>query len=120
LTHPTVEYLDFSKCNLDDKAGNMLGRVITRQSQRRDQVVWMYGLRNERPSNNDYAKGLVSINLSDNNLSDKFAEEIAKALGYDAYIRHLNLSKNQITENGCKKLIKALRKNNIVLNLDLR
>jgi len=120
LSHPTLEYLDFSKCNIDDKSGNMLGRVIIRQSQRRDQVVWMYGLRNERPQNNDYALGLVSINLSDNNISDEFAEEIAKALGYDAYIRQLNLSKNSIGEYGCKKLVKSLRKNETVLNIDIR
>ena len=32
-----------------DKYGKILGRLITRQSQRRDQVIWAYGLRNEKP-----------------------------------------------------------------------
>lgn len=87
LTHKTIESLDLSGNHLTDKAGNMVGRIISRQSQRRDQIVWMYGLRNEKPSNNDYAKGLVEINLSYNNLSDISADDIANALAYDVYLR---------------------------------
>jgi hypothetical protein len=104
----------------------MIGRIISRQSQRRDQIVWMYGLRNEKPTNNDYAKGLVEINLSNNNLSDISADDIANALGYDVYLRvnfkiikKINLSNNQIFEEGCKKFIHVLRKNNSIVNLDL-
>jgi Leucine-rich repeat (LRR) protein len=87
LTHKTLEFLDLSNNQLSDKSGNMVGRIISRQSQRRDQIVWMYGLRNEKPSNNDYAKGLVEINLSSNNLSDISADDIASALAYDVYLR---------------------------------
>ena len=111
----------FSTSVFNTVSGSSLtSTAVSNQSQRRDQVIWMYGLRNERPENNDYALGLVSINLTENNISDEFAEEIAKALGYDAYIRHINLSKNNIMEGGCKKLVKSLRKNITVLNLDLR
>lgn len=87
LTHKTIEYLDLTNNQLTDKSGNMVGRIISRQSHRRDQIVWMYGLRNEKPSNNDYAKGLVEINLSNNNLSDLSADNIANALLHDVYLR---------------------------------
>jgi hypothetical protein len=120
LMHPAIEMLEFSGDSLDDKCGNILGRIIVRQTQRRDQVIWMHGLRNERPLNNDYARGLISINLSNNQLADTSAEEISNALSYDSYIRSLDLRNNLISESGCKMFIKVLRKNLTVLNLDLR
>ena len=69
----------------------MVSRIISRQCQRRDQVIWMYGLRNEKPFNNDYSQGLISINISNNDLSDISADDISNALLYDAYIRVLIL-----------------------------
>ena len=41
----------------------MILGIIIRQLQRKDQIIWSYGLRNEFPFNNDYIKGLISINL---------------------------------------------------------
>ena len=120
LTHESIEYIDISNNNLNDKCGNMIGRIISRQTQRRDQVIWMYGLRNEKPLNNDYTKGLISINLSNNNLGDVSADNISNAISYDSYIRSINLSDNQISSTGCKKFIKVLRRNMSVINLDLR
>ena len=64
LIHPTLEKLDFASNKLNDKAGNMIKRIISRQSQRRNQVIWMYNLRNESPENNEYSKGLLHINLA--------------------------------------------------------
>ena len=49
LTHESLEYLDLGYNNFNDKFGNMISRVIARQTQRRDQIVWTYGLRNEKP-----------------------------------------------------------------------
>jgi hypothetical protein len=119
LTHESIEVIDLPGNKLTDKAGNMIGRIISRQCQRRDQVVWMYGLRNERPNNNDYTKGLLSINLSNNLISDITAEEISNALANDSYIRSINLRNNKISLEGCKDFIKVLRKNLTLLNLDL-
>ena len=87
ITHVNIEHIDLTENNLSDKCGNMVGRIIARQCQRRDQVIWMYGLRNEKPFNNDFSQGLISIDLSNNNLSDNSAEDISNALLYDAYIR---------------------------------
>ena len=120
LMHPAIEIIELSGDSLDDKCGNILGRIIVGQTQRRDQVIWMHGLRNERPLNNDYARGLISLNLSNNQLSDTSAEEISNALSYDSYIRSLDLKNNLLSDSGCKMFIKVLRKNLTVLNLDLR
>lgn len=120
LEHEKIEFIELVNIQLTDKSGNMISRIIARQTQRRDQVVWMYGLRNERPTNSDYTKGLLSINLSNNMLSDTSAEDIANALSHDFYIRSINLSSNEINEEGCKKFIRVMRKNLTLVNLDLR
>jgi len=98
----------------------MIARIISRQAQRRDQFVWMLSLRNEKPLNNDFAKGLISINLSNNMFGSDTADELANALQLDCYLRSINLANNSITEDGCKKLIHALRRNTTLLNCDLR
>ena len=82
--------------NLGDKYGRMISRIISRHSQRRDQVVWFYSLRNELPPSNEYKKGLMFINLNGNNLSKDSAECISSALYSDQYIRAIYLNNNWI------------------------
>lgn len=120
IEHPKIEILDFSNNFLDDKTGYMVSRLISRQNERRDETVWKYGLRNEKPYNSDYKRGLVLINFSDNFLSENSADVISTAMQNDTYLRSLNLSRNQILLEGCKKLIRAMRKNFTLISLDLR
>ena len=63
LTHESLEYLDLGYNEFNDKYGNMIARAIARQTQRRDQIIWAYGLRNEKPSNNEYTLGFIPLNL---------------------------------------------------------
>ena len=79
LNHIAITYLDLSNNNLGDRYGNMIARIIMIQAQRRDQIIWSYGLRNEKPLNNDYKKGLILINLIGNKLGRGSAESIANA-----------------------------------------
>ena len=120
LSHEKIKLLDLSDNNFNDKYGNMISRIITRQGQRRDQIIWSYGLRNEFPSNNDYAKGLISINLHGNKLGEKSTDKICYSLCSDNYIRAIDLSDNLIDTNSCKKFIYMMRKNNTLLTIDLR
>ena len=120
LNHMALEYFDISNNNLSDKSGSSIGRIITRHNQRRDQVIWMYGLRNEKPLNTDFAKGLTSINISNNNLSNSACSDLVYALSNDNYIRKLVLKNNSINEEGCKNFSRLLRTNNSLLNIDLR
>ena len=120
LTHESLEYLDLGYNNFNDKFGNMISRVIARQTQRRDQIVWAYGLRNEKPSNNEYTLGLISLSLQGNNLSELSADCISNSLGYDQYIRSIDLSNNNFEKNDCKKFIRMMRKNNSLLTLDMQ
>ena len=120
LSHASLSYLDLSNNNFGDKYGNIISRIIMRQAQRRDQIIWSYGLRNEKPSNNDFRKGLISLNLSGNKLGKDSAELIVNALGTDQYIRAIYLTDNKIDNASCKKYIYMMRKNLCLLTLDLR
>lgn len=120
LTHEKLEFLNLSNNNFSDKYGNMIGRIIARQTQRRDQVIWAYGLRNEKPLTNDYTRGLISINLSGNQLGDISADNISNALSYDQYVRNVDLSANNFSKESCKKFIHMLRKNFSILTMDLK
>lgn len=120
LNHPSLTFLDLSNNNFDDKYGKIINRLIVRHMQRRDQIIWSYGLRNEMPLTNDYKKGLISINLNGNNLSSDAAEYISSALYSDQYIRAVYLNNNKMDKSSCKKFIYMMRKNLYILTIDLR
>ena len=120
LKHEIIEYLDLSNNNFNDKYGEMIALIISSQTQRRDQIIWASGLRNDLPLINEYSRGLVSINLRGNKLGKYSAECISKSLSHDQYIRIIDLSENNLDNPSCKKFIHMMRKNNILLTVDLR
>ena len=120
LTHEIIRCIDLSNNKLNDKYSPMLSRIIQRQSQRRDQVIWSYQLRNELPNNNNYKIGLISINLHGNQLGKQSAEIISSVLSNDQYIRYIDLSKNFFDNGACKLFVHMMRKNNTLLTVDLR
>ena len=120
LSHEKIKLLDLSDNNYDDRYGNMISRIIARQGQRRDQIIWSYGLRNEFPDSNEYSRGLISINLHGNKLGEKSTDKICYSLCSDNYIRAIDLSDNLIDNESCKKYIYMMRKNNTLLTIDLR
>ena len=120
FNHKAIQTLDLQKNNFDDKYGNMIGRIISRQTDRRDQLIWLSAIRNEFPNKEEISKGLISMNLSNNNLSSYSADCITTALALDQYVRSINLSNNQFDSNACKKFIYMLRKNMSLLNIDLK
>ena len=117
--HPCISHLDLSNNNFSDKFGNIISKLITKQAQRRDQIIWSYGLRNEKPPSN-YKSGLISINLSGNKLANESAEYLVKVLGTDQYLRAVYLNENKITNEFCKRFIYMMRKNMSLLTIDLR
>ena len=119
FNHQNISNLDLSNNNLSDKFGNIISKLITKQAQRRDQITWSYGLRNENPPSN-YKTGLISINLSGNKLSNESAECLIKVLSSDQYLRAVHLNNNKITNEFCKRFIYMMRKNMSLLTIDLR
>ena len=119
FNHQNISNLDLSNNNLSDKFGNIISKLITKQAQRRDQIIWSYGLGNENPPSN-YKTGLISINLSGNKLSNESAECLIKVLSSDQYLRAVHLNNNKITNEFCKRFIYMMRKNMSLLTIDLR
>ena len=120
LNHEIIRCLDLSNNKLNDKYSSIITRIIQRQAQRRDQIVWSYQLRNELPNDNNYKLGLISITLHGNKLGKQSAELISNALVSDQYIRYIDLSKNDFDNTSCKLFIHMMRKNNTLLTVDLR
>ena len=120
LNQNALTFLDLSDNNFGDKYGQMISRIIIRHSQRRDQVIWFYSLRNELPPSNEYKKGLMFINLNGNNLSRDSAECLSSVLYSDQYIRAIYLNNNKFDNQSCKKFIYMMRKNLSLLTIDLR
>ena len=120
LNHEMIRCLDLSNNKLNDKYSSIITRIIQRQAQRRDQIIWSYQLRNELPNDNNYKLGLISINLHGNKLGKQSAELISNALVSDQYIRYIDLSKNDFDNISCKLFIHMMRKNNTLLTVDLR
>ena len=117
--HEKIENINLSNNNLSDKCGNMISRLISHQTQKRDQIIWLASLRNEKPLINSNS-GLLNLNLSNNKLKDLSCDFIINALNSDLYLRKIDLSYNEINKDCCKKFVKMLRKNNSLLNVDLR
>ena len=117
--HQSLSYLDLSYNNLNDKYGNIIIKLIMNQAQRRDQIIWSYGLRNEKPPINEKL-GLISLNLSNNKLGNETADILTKVLSTDQYLRAIYLNDNKIENNSCKKFIYMMRKNLALLTIDLR
>jgi len=68
-------------------------------------LKWRFGLRNKEYINIS-TLGLKAINLSRNNLGDKFIEVLCDALNTDTYIKSIAIAHNCIGGGGFKKLSK--------------
>lgn len=64
----------------------------------RDQVVWLHGLRGEKPTNLDEI-GLKEFYLSHNKLGYNFIRAMSKVIKYDNYLKVIDLRSNKINEH---------------------
>jgi hypothetical protein len=112
--------LDLSSNKLCAGSANIVGRIIAQHGEKRDECVWLYGLRNDKPPADMTHKGLCELDLSKNELGNLGAEELYKVLSRDNWLRSLNLRSNNLELTGCLSFVKLLSKNNTLLSLDLR
>jgi hypothetical protein len=73
----SVEYVEFSCCNLNDTHGKFIKRLIKEQFELKEALKWNMSLRRSKDVN-IAAIGLKSINLSRNRFSDDFVEIIGR------------------------------------------
>ena len=71
FNHEKIENLDLQKNDFGDKYGDMIARIISRQTDRRDQLIWLAAIRNEFPDKKDNKYNL-------NKISTKIDEKLKK------------------------------------------
>ena len=105
---------------MDSDTGRFISKIISTQSERRDQIVWACGLRGEVPEGQSHRSGLSKIIIENNGFNDNFLFHLIHALNYDEYIQILSLKNNKISEEGVKECCRLLKSNRSLLSLDLR
>ena len=100
----SVKVLDLSYNNIKDAHGDLLGRIISKQTQKRDEIKFKKELRHLKSSvkkteNPNDAMGLQEMILTNNKLGINFMTTILDALKYDTYLRVLDLRKNKLTNS---------------------
>ena len=116
----SLEILDLSYNYMGDEMAWYIAKIISNQGERRDNVVWLAGLRGETPKNEEYKSGLQSIILRYNDFKNYIWGEISRVLLYDIYIKSIDLRNNDIDEKGIKDMCNFLKSNKTLLNWDLR
>ncbi len=117
---PNIRIVDFSSNKIDPSGVCHLNRIIKTQGEKKNEAVWLHGLRSEVPPPEVYGKGLCELILQDNDIGDAGAEELCHCLSNDGWLQSLNLRKNKIEPEGCIEFVKLLAKNHSLLSLDLR
>jgi len=118
-TNLNLQEINLAANGLSDRHDSMLSKIIQCHCEHKDETVWQYGLRNEKPPYN-VLQGLKRFNLSHNELTTKAVFSIARVLVSDTYLRALNLRGNLIDEEGVRELHLSMKSNNSLMNLDLR
>ena len=114
----TVETLDLSFNYMGDECCSYVTKLISNQSERKDNVVWLHGLRGDAPHADDITGGLQPLVLRCNGFGDYVATELARVLTFDTYIRSVDMRHNQLGDKGVQQLLGVLKTNRSLLNLD--
>ena len=105
--------------NFDDDYCFMLNKIISAHQEAKDEIIWQYGLRNERPPDSKI-NSLKKLNLSHNQLTIKTIRAINRSIKSDSYCRALSLRANNLDSEAVTELYDALKDNGSMFNLDLR
>ena len=112
-----IQILDLSDNNLRDNCGYLLGRIISKQGERRDTIKWEEGLRGCIA---DIPDGLIELYIKNNQIGDYGWEKIMSSLVSDNWLRLIDAKKNGITSSSFIATSDALDHNKTILVMDLR
>ncbi|CAI2366044.1 unnamed protein product [Moneuplotes crassus] len=116
----SIEILDLSCNYMRDEMSTFISKIISLQSERRDQAVWLAGLREELPEQKELKSGLKSLILRHNDFSQALCSDISRVLYFDIYLKSLDLRNNLIEAKGIKEMKYFLNANKSLINLDIR
>jgi hypothetical protein len=98
----------------------MIGKILSTHNQRRDDIIWMASLRGEVVEEELSKKGICEVNLENNKITDRSAQEFLDFFKDDHWTRCLNLRSNRLTNETIKQFGVLLKKNTSLISLDLR
>ena len=114
-----LEEINLSANDLDDEYAYMLNKLISSHQEAKDEIIWQYGLRNEKPPVTRM-NSLKKLNLSHNQLTIRTVRVINRSIKSDNYCRALSLRANLLDSESVAELYDALKDNSSMFNLDLR
>eukprot|EP00826_Nyctotherus_ovalis_P038729 TRINITY_DN3645_c0_g5_i2.p1 TRINITY_DN3645_c0_g5~~TRINITY_DN3645_c0_g5_i2.p1 ORF type:complete len:300 (+),score=51.28 TRINITY_DN3645_c0_g5_i2:587-1486(+) len=115
----TIEVLDLSNNWLKDSYSSIIRKILSSQTERRDEYVWCLSLRNEKPKGIAYRKGLHTLALRNNEFTDKLVIEVSQTLKHDTYLLALDLGGNRICSEGMQELVEILHENRGLISVDV-
>ena len=120
----SLEILDLSYNYMGDDMACYISKIISNECERQDNVVWLAGLRGEKPGDDPRTSNkssvLYSIVLRHNDFKNYICSELSRVLLYDIYLRSVDLRNNNIEESGVKYMTECMKTNKTLLNCDLR
>ena len=121
ISSSNISNLTLRSCELTDASAKPLVEMLRQHSSRRCALRWANSLRKDEDENSVQLQGVVSIDVSRNQLGDRFARLLAKLLETDEWLRAINVSFNQISSNGVDEFCSCiLDRNETLAILDLR
>lgn len=109
--------LDLANNQLKGNCGYFIGRIISRQGERRDTNKWENELRGSTAEN---PIGLTDLYISNNHIADYGWEKIISSLVSDNWLRLIEAKNIELTSASYKPTKEALGHNKSVLVIDLR
>ena len=95
--------MDLSYNSIKDAHADLIGRIISKQTQIRDEIKFKKELRHLKSSvkkeKQGGAMGLSELILTNNKLGINFMATCLDALKYDTHLRVLDLRKNKLTNS---------------------
>ena len=121
-TNSSIQVINLAYNNIKDSDGDLIAKIVSYQTQNRDQLKWKGDLRTQQQLNKG---GLTELHLQYNKLGGNFILSILNALKYDEYIKVLDLRKNLFSttlleDTTTYDLIRSLQRNESITNIDFR
>jgi hypothetical protein len=112
-------YLNLRGNFLSEESGFHLSRILSRQEEKRDEIVWAFGLRGGKADSDALDSGVEELILNNNSIGENAVYNICRALYQNTQLRHLDLSDNKLTTRAYQDIISMLHTNRTLLSLDL-
>jgi len=85
----SIEILELFDNSLNDSYTNSLKSIINSSAKRQNEQAWIHNLRDRSTKESSFApkKGLLHLNISNNELTDDFIGQIVSSLSFNQFLK---------------------------------